>query len=84
MEKLTNQLIDKQKQILYYYSPYNFIRDINPEIQFNLFIREKILSFYDNHNGTQFIYKTTINEIEVTFLYQYLLWDTEFFKKKCF
>lgn len=83
MEKLIKQLIKEQEQILFYYSPYNFIRDINPEIQLNL-IKEKILNFTNDNKNTHFIFRTKNKDVEFIFLYQFLKWDTEFFGRKCY
>ena len=83
MEKLINQITKEQEQTLFYYSPYNFISDIKPGIQLDL-IKEKILNFINDNKQTHFTFRSTKNEVEFIFLYQYLDWDTDFFGRKCY
>lgn len=83
MEKLIKQLFKEQEQVLFYYSPYSFIREINPEIQLNL-IKEKILKFTTDNKNTHFTFSTKNNDIEFIFFYEFLKWDTEFFGRKCY
>lgn len=83
MEKLILPLTNDQEKLLFYYSPYNFIRDINPGIQIN-FIKEKISNFTNGNEHTHLVFRSIIKGVEFSFLYQYLEWDTEFFRRKCY
>lgn len=66
------------KQILTFYSPYNFIREFPADKQFENYVLNKIAAFDKNANNK--IITVEIEHASFYFLLSYLPWDTDFFK----
>ncbi|MBD0297244.1 MAG: hypothetical protein ICV84_18955 [Flavisolibacter sp.] len=82
MENRLTALIEKRKKFLFYYSPYNYLKAIDPEIQFRILVEDKILRF--GTTPDQVMYQIMVNEQTFIFLYQHLEWDSNFLKRNCF
>jgi dTDP-4-amino-4,6-dideoxy-D-galactose acyltransferase len=68
---------------LFFYSPYNFLKGLDNELQLKQFVQAKIKKFTkpdSNHS----IYTVVVNGSSFFFLYSYLPWDTSFFQVKTF
>jgi dTDP-4-amino-4,6-dideoxy-D-galactose acyltransferase len=75
---LTNDipvLLDKR---LKFYSPYNFLRSLDPQKDTAL-ISDKISGWLDGSNENLLTFRTEINSQEFIFLYQFLPWDSNYF-----
>lgn len=74
-----NTLINNRKDKIFYYSPFNFIRDIKSTILLDLEIN-KLKSLLDKES----YFSITIDEKDFVFIFEKLDWDTSFFKKETY
>lgn len=82
MEEGLSKLLAKRKKVLGFYSPYNFLKEMDVRAQFNLFIKNRIADF--GQKADSFTYYFNQAEGEVVFLYEHLKWDSDFLSRKCF
>jgi len=66
-------LVEFRKSILYFYSPYNFIREASVDTQLNNFVFPQI------EFGSGNSYKVHVDGFEHQFVFQKLPWDTSYF-----
>ena len=71
---LLEKQIEYRKEELIHYSPTSFFRD-NAEQSFDYFVKKEILSKNNNK-----IFSVTIDNQTFNFFYDFLAWDSEFFK----
>jgi dTDP-4-amino-4,6-dideoxy-D-galactose acyltransferase len=76
-EKLLEARADK----LFYYSSVNYIRKIKKEAQ-QKFIFDRIQSLVSATNGNTFHLNIPVNGYDHVFIFEYLPWDTDFFKMR--
>jgi dTDP-4-amino-4,6-dideoxy-D-galactose acyltransferase len=76
MENMAS-LIDFRKKELYFYSPYNFIRELSIERQFEKYVLQNISSFLSNSNNQ--IITIHVNGNLHEFYISLLPWDTNYF-----
>jgi dTDP-4-amino-4,6-dideoxy-D-galactose acyltransferase len=72
---MINQLAISRKEILTFYSPYSFIRELDTQVVFEITIIDSITN---EHNLKEEI--TIENEVHI-FIYKPLKWDSDFFGK---
>lgn len=77
---LINTQIDYRKNELIHYAPTSFFRD-NVEQSFNYFVKKEILSKNKEKNK---IFSVDIENETFNFLYEFLIWDSKFFKMPTF
>lgn len=73
-------LLSKREQVLRFYSPYSSLKEINQCEPLDLFIKNRISKL--NQSADSF--SICLEGYEFIFLYEYLKWDSEFLKRKCF
>lgn len=76
--EIIKQLVSDQKQRLFFYSPYNFLREVGFEKNL-IFLESKLNPWLTNQNQF-FIFQTDIENSSYYFLYQFLNWDSDYFK----
>lgn len=76
MEQLTRYISSRKDQLLFY-SPYNFIREIDATTQYNTYILEKINNFTSDANNQ--LIEVEVNSFKHYFLVSYLVWDSNYF-----
>lgn len=72
---MEHNLLDKRKDKLFFYSPYNFIRSIDSGKQLDYVFR-KINKFGETND--QFISNICIHDQEFIFYYSFLPWDSKY------
>jgi dTDP-4-amino-4,6-dideoxy-D-galactose acyltransferase len=77
MDKI-QQDIECRSEKLFYYSPYHFIREIDPSTQFNELINKVILKYPQNKHDK--IIEIDANNHTHNFFLTYLPWDTNYFQ----
>jgi dTDP-4-amino-4,6-dideoxy-D-galactose acyltransferase len=75
-------LLAKREKALRFYSPYNFLKEIDAQTQFDFFIKDKLAEF--NHKPNSFIYAVNVTGNDFIFLYKHLGWDSAFLQRKSF
>ena len=70
------KIIESRKEVLFYYSPYNYIRSFDKEKQLELCVFEPILSGIKNDDYIQ----VSIDGYDHFFLLSHLQWDSNYFK----
>ncbi|HXA01098.1 MAG TPA: hypothetical protein VNW99_03865, partial [Cytophagaceae bacterium] len=77
MDQSISQLINSRKENLYYYSQYNFIREIKEEklVQIEIDKIHKWAACSNEHK----IITIRVDKYEVHFFIRFLAWDTDFF-----
>lgn len=71
------QIFERRKEILLFYSPYSFLRDISPEHIFNKSVKEPLIRKIED--GLLQVKPIIVNNEKFWFLIEYLKWDSEYF-----
>ncbi|QHT66077.1 hypothetical protein GXP67_05045 [Rhodocytophaga rosea] len=77
MEEVEKLLAERADKLLFY-SPYSFIREIGPEIQYEKLIKNKIIDFSDKPD--HIIQEVVVGNYTQQFLVNYLSWDAGYFQ----
>lgn len=75
--KQIENIIDEKKDILYFYSPYNFIRSANRNLIYLHSVKNSLLTTVKEN--TQFIINVEMENESHYFIIKYLEWDSDYF-----
>ena len=73
-----DELFNTRKDQLFFYSPYSFLRKLNKEKNYQVTIRDNYINGIKNGNIQ--LFKNQYDGKEYFILYEYLSWDSDYFK----